>query len=215
MNERVTSLVNKEQLNIKQTGIGNTINIEINLNDNSPFNNKPNNEMLNELIETLTDETCSKEYLVFICASDESVASSDSMKIFSDLVSSLSDNEIKFVVGGGKEIIESEFPYPHIHEYDLCNENKFGVIIIIADDYSTISQFSLLSHLKHNSDLKRTEMYVIYRDDIVNCNYLKNGPFDFFSDIVKGELIAFSDFDSSVLELLCNKIKKHRLFVSG
>lgn len=214
---KVASEIVGDQINIKQSGIGNTIvnNFEIKLGDNSPFNGKDKNDKLEELIGTLISETCNNEYRVFVCASDESLSCEKSEAIFSDLIKSLTENDIEFVVGGGKSIIDGDYPYPNIFEYDLCKKNEFDVIVIIADDYSTISQFSLLSHLKHSSELNSIEMYLIYKDDIINCDYIQKGLFDFFTERVKGCIIPFSDFDSNVLVKLCKEIERHKLFVSG
>ncbi|EJG0715043.1 hypothetical protein ACIL2W_000961 [Vibrio parahaemolyticus] len=201
-------------------GHGNTVNsnnttiFNINLPKNSPFST--NSSVADILIKELTNETAAnKKYKVFVCAPSDSLSSEKAKQIYIDIMEKIKSINVDVIVGGGKEIIEDGNPYPHLNEYSLCQKKECNAIIIVADDYSTFSQFSLLSHLKHYNKLSNIDMYVIYEDEIINHEFMKKGPFDFFEEIVKGHLFKFSDYEGSTGDEICSKIDKHRLFSSN
>ncbi|WP_281223361.1 hypothetical protein [Photobacterium sanguinicancri] len=187
-----------------------------NLHFNSPFNPKGDPKSNNGLFEQLIQETNpDTKYTVFVCAPSDSVSSDKAKYIYDNVLENLSKIGVDIIIGGGKFILDDINPYPHIYEYDLCKDSKCNSIIIIAEDHSTLSQFSLLSHLKYNNSLSNIAMYVIYEDDILNQEFMKKGPISYFEDEVKGDLVAFSKYDDDVGSVISSKITRHKLFTSN
>jgi len=192
----------------------NTTNITINLHPNSPF--YPGGSQTSELMDKLMTETkADSKYTVFVCAPSDNVSSERAKYIFSNVIEKIKELGVDVIVGGGKVILDHENPYPHIHEYNLCKNNKCNSVIIIAEDHSTLSQFSLLSHLKFSNKLSNISMYVIYEDDILNQEFMTKGPISYFEDEVQGYIVAFSDYGEKTGSVISSKIFKHKLFTSN
>lgn len=202
--------------NKNTVGSNNKTYITNHLHINSPFNNKGCQNSSNVLFEQLIQETNPKnKYTVFVCAPSDNVSSDKAKYIYDNIIDNISKIDVDIIIGGGKVILDDINPYPHMYEYDLCKDSKCNSIIIIAEDHSTLSQFSLLSHLKYKNSLSNISMYVIYEDKILDQEFMKKGPIGYFEDEVKGYLVNFSKYDDDVGSLIGSKIAKHKLFTSS
>ncbi|ODY82066.1 hypothetical protein [Vibrio parahaemolyticus] len=192
----------------------NPVNININnLHINSPFNPSGNGSAQNQLFEQLIKETNpDSKYTVFVCAPSDNISSDKAKEIFDDIIEQLNKINIEIIVGGGKVILDKGNPYPHIYEYNLCKKSNCNAVIIIAEDHSTLSQFSLLSHLIYDSSLSKISMFTIYDDNILQQEFMVKGPISYYEDEVKGFLIPFSKYDKNIGEDICKKINKNKLF---
>ncbi|MCX0435521.1 hypothetical protein [Aeromonas veronii] len=201
--------VENDLVNVKQSGMGNNLNI-FNLNLNSPL---VNGNTANKLIEALTAATSSDRYISFICAPDDNNSTELSRHIYEKLTYELSSKGIEFIVGGGKSFVSAEGPYPHLNECNIVEEQKCNSVIIIADDHSTFSQLSLLSHVKFQLNNQSLEMFAICKDEVIEHQaFFEKGPISFFTEILKGSLVIFSECNDDKISDIVTAIVKHKIF---
>ncbi|MGF1879456.1 hypothetical protein [Vibrio splendidus] len=212
MFDKTRTQVDNDLISIKQGGVGNKteINKNITFNINSPLTNP---EISKALLEQLASATSTDKYITFICAPCDDDSTDRSKEIFVMLTSELHKKNIEFVVGGGKELIENDGPYPHLNESNMLKDEKCNAIIVIADDHSTFSQLSLLSQVKFNSNLSSLEMYAICQDNVIDRQtFIRTGPVKFFKERTKGLLVNFSECDDKKIEDLVESISTHKVF---
>lgn len=212
MFDKTRTQVDNDLISVDQGGVGNKteINKNLTLNINSPLNNP---EVARALLEQLMSATSSDKYITFICAPCDDESTDKSKEIYLKLTSELNRKNIDFVVGGGKEFIETDGPYPHLNESNMLQHEKCNAIIVIADDHSTFSQLSLLAQVKFNSNLSSLEMYAICQDEVIERQaFIRTGPVDFFKERTKGLLVNFSECDDKKIEDLVESISTHKVF---
>ncbi|QJT11710.1 hypothetical protein E5E97_01500 [Aeromonas sp. 2692-1] len=211
MFDRTKAHAENDLINVEQGGVGNTINItNVNLNANSPLINK---DVSKQLLEALTVATSADKYISFICAPNDDVSTEKSRDIYTRLTNELTENGIEFIVGGGKFFVAAEGPYPHLNECNIIKEQQCNSIIIIADDHSTFSQLSLLSHIKFQLDRQSLEMFAICKDEVIaHQPFLQTGPISFFKEILKGSLVIFSECDDNKISDIVKNITRHKIF---
>ncbi|KXI27037.1 hypothetical protein [Paraglaciecola hydrolytica] len=181
------------------------------------YNSSLNSLNASAILRTqLSKNAVNKSNNVLICAPSDISSSQLSKDIFIKLISKLNTEGINYFVGGGKETLKIKNPYPHFNENDFLMSGKCSSLIIIADDHSTFSQFSLLSKSISSKEQFNVAMYVFYEDKVTdNQLFMKDGPYQFAKDILQASLLKFSEFKQSDIDETVRMITNRHLFLQG
>jgi hypothetical protein len=164
----------------------------------------------------LSKNAVNKSNNVLICAPSDISSSQLSKDIFNKLISKLNSEGINYFVGGGKANLKIENPYPHFGENDFLLSGKCSSLIIIADDHSTFSQFSLLSKSIFSVEKCNVAMYVFYEDKVTdNQLFMKDGPYQFAKDNLQASLLKFSEFKQNDIDETVRMISNRHLLLQG
>jgi len=113
--------------------------------------------------------------------------------------------------GSGKIPLPDVGGYPHIAEIDFIKKLKCDSIIIFVLDELTLSQLTLISYYKVESNIKNVDIIAIPSDDIYNYDdFLSNGLIQYCDDN-DCKVIKLSALDDMQVEKLIQRVRNKKI----
>ena len=113
--------------------------------------------------------------------------------------------------GSGKIQLPDVQGYPHIAEVDFIKNLKCDSIIIFVLDVLTLSQLTLLSYYKIETNIQHVDIIAIPSDNIYNYDkFLSNGLIQYCDDN-DCKVIKLSTLDDTEIERVIVRVKNRKM----
>lgn len=200
-------------ISIKNEGDGNTYNILQVNGDNAYDVSKQLGflglDQVKDTNNALINEFLSKKNSVLLCYpnKDDEVLK----PIIEKLKAGLYTIEANIFEGSGKTQLPDVQGYPHIAEVDFIKNLKCDSIIIFVMDELTLSQLTLLSYYKIESNIQHVDIIAIPSDNIYNYDkFLSNGLIQYCDDN-DCKVIKLSNLDDAEVERVIARVKSRKM----
>lgn len=207
-------LYNKGSLiSIKNKGNGNTFNIiQIDGKNVDDISNQLGFLGLNIIDDTnnaLVNEFLSGNNNVLLCYPNKEDESLE--PIIAKIKDGLLSIGANIFEGSGKIQLPDVQGYPHIAEIDFIKNLKCDSIIIFVLDELTLSQLTLLSYYKIESNVQHVDIIAIPSDNIFNYDkFLSNGLIQYCDDN-DCKVIKLSTLDDAEVERVIARVKNRKM----
>lgn len=202
----------RSSISIKNEGDGNTYNIQIggeNIGNASKQLGFLGLDAINDTNSALVKEFLSKKNNVLLCYPNKE---DEALKpIIEKLKDGLLKIEANIFEGSGKIQLPDVQGYPHIAELDFIKNLKCDSIIIFVLDELTLSQLTLLSYYKIESNVQYVDIIAIPSDNIYTYDkFLSNGLIQYCDDN-NCKVIKLSSFDDAEVERVIARVKNKKM----
>lgn len=202
-----------ELINIRNKGDGNTFNIiQINGGGVPDISKKLGFlglDIIDNTKKSLVSEFFSGDNNVLLCYPNKE----DKMlePIIKKIKDGLSNIGANIFEGSGKAQLPDVQGYPHIAEIDFIKNLKCDSIIIFVLDELTLSQLTLLSYYKIESNIQHVDIIAIPSDSIFNYDkFLSNGLIQYCDDN-NCKVIKLSTLDDAEVERVIARVKNRKM----
>lgn len=200
-------------ISIKNEGNGNTYNLFqisgdsfVNVSEQLGFLGL---DRINDTNNALVKEFLSKKNNVLLCYPNKD---DETLKpIVEKLKAGLYTIGANIFEGSGKTQLPDVQGYPHIAEVDFIKNLKCDSIIIFVMDELTLSQLTLLSYYKIESNIQHVDIIAIPSDNIYNYDkFLSNGLIQYCDDN-DCKVIKLSNLDDAEVERVIARVKSRKM----